>query len=62
MDGGIYYLDGGLEIDGREITPLNPNQIKLTVEKLEEARVETVALVGVGKCALYPLTHSETRI
>lgn len=54
MDGGIYYLDGGLEIDGREITPLNPDQIKLTVEKLEEARIETVALVGVFS----PLDHS----
>jgi len=47
MDGGIYYLDGGLEIDGREITPLNPDQIKMTVEKLRESAVETVALVGV---------------
>ncbi|MCJ1244819.1 hypothetical protein MMC30_002019 [Trapelia coarctata] len=54
MDGGTYYLDGGLEIDGREITPLNPDQIRGMVEKLREAGVETVALVGVFS----PLDHS----
>jgi len=54
MDGGTYYLDGGLEIDGREITPLNLYQVRGTVERLREAGVETVALVGVFS----PLDHA----
>ena len=54
VDGGTYYLDGGLEIDGREITSLNPDQIKTTVETLRTAGIETVALVGVFS----PLDHS----
>lgn len=44
----------GLEIDGREITPLNPDQIKATVKTIQGAGVEMVALVGVFS----PLDHS----
>lgn len=44
----------GLEVDGREISPLNPAQIKQTVKAIQEAGVEMVALVGVFS----PLDHS----
>ena len=54
MDDGTYYLDGGLEIDGREILPLNPDQIKIAVQNLKETGVGNVALVGVFS----PLDHS----
>ncbi|OIW25709.1 DUF917-domain-containing protein [Coniochaeta ligniaria NRRL 30616] len=53
MDGGTHYLDGGLEIDGREIAPLDPAQIAECVAAIREAGVSAVALVGVFS----PLDH-----
>ncbi|KAB5523996.1 putative hydantoinase/oxoprolinase, partial [Coniochaeta sp. 2T2.1] len=53
MDGGAYYLDGGLEIDGREIAPLNPAQIAECVRSIRESGATAVALVGVFS----PLDH-----
>ena len=47
IEGPHYYLDGGLEIDGREITPLNPEQIKQTVAEIENQGIHAVAVVGV---------------
>jgi N-methylhydantoinase A/oxoprolinase/acetone carboxylase beta subunit len=47
LEGPCYYLDGGLEIDGREITPLSPVQIKQTALAIKQAGVDVVALVGV---------------
>ncbi|KAI1456384.1 DUF917-domain-containing protein [Annulohypoxylon moriforme] len=53
MDGGAWYLNGGLEIDGREISPLDLNQIKACVEEMRLKGVTAVALVGVFS----PLDH-----
>lgn len=46
------YL-AGLEIDGREISPLAPKQIEETVRDIENAGITTVAVVGVFS----PLDH-----
>jgi N-methylhydantoinase A/oxoprolinase/acetone carboxylase beta subunit len=54
LNGGVHYLDGGLEIDGREISPLNLEQIKTVVESVQNAGVKTIAVVGVFS----PLDHS----
>ncbi|EEP81448.1 conserved hypothetical protein [Uncinocarpus reesii 1704] len=54
MRGPIFYLDGGLEIDGRQIKPLNPEQIKQAVASIREAGITMVAIVGVFS----PLDHS----
>ncbi len=47
VEGPHYYLDGGLEIDAGEISPLDPEQIKETVSNLEADGIDVVALVGV---------------
>lgn len=54
LDGGAYYLDGGLEIDGREIAPLDHEQIRSAVREIVAAGVRAVALVGV----FAPLDHA----
>ncbi|KAE8441773.1 hypothetical protein EG329_004331 [Mollisiaceae sp. DMI_Dod_QoI] len=54
MKGPIYYLDGGLEIDGREILPLNPKQIEETALDIQTQGFTKVALVGVFS----PLDHA----
>lgn len=54
LDGGAYYLDGGLEIDGREIAPLDHEQIRNAVREIVAAGVRAVALVGV----FAPLDHA----
>jgi hypothetical protein len=43
----------GLEIDGREITPLNLEEIKATVRSIQDAGIKLVALIGVFS----PLDH-----
>ncbi|PVH77600.1 DUF917-domain-containing protein [Cadophora sp. DSE1049] len=53
MHGPVYYLDGGLEIDGREIMPLNQSQIEETVADIRKSGISKVALVGVFS----PLDH-----
>ncbi|KAF8851031.1 DUF917-domain-containing protein [Acephala macrosclerotiorum] len=57
MKGPIYYLDGGLEIDGREIMPLNVKEIEETAKDIEMQGITKVALVGVFS----PLDHSGMR-
>ena len=47
IDGGAYYLGGGLEVDGREMTPLDRDEVAACVEKIQAAGIDTVALVGV---------------
>ncbi|KAI1205190.1 DUF917-domain-containing protein [Annulohypoxylon truncatum] len=59
MDGGAWYLNGGLEIDGREISPLDPGQIKACVEELRSRGVTAVALVGVFSPLDHEGTHEE---
>ncbi|KAF2138170.1 uncharacterized protein K452DRAFT_234708 [Aplosporella prunicola CBS 121167] len=54
LDGGAYYLDGGLEIDGRQIAPLDHDQIRKTTAAIVTSGVRSVALVGVFS----PLDHS----
>ncbi|KAI5290970.1 hypothetical protein KEM54_006839 [Ascosphaera aggregata] len=47
MEGPIFYLDGGLEIDGGIIAPLCEEQIKSAAQTIKEAGIKTVAVVGV---------------
>jgi N-methylhydantoinase A/oxoprolinase/acetone carboxylase beta subunit len=54
LDGGAYYLDGGLEIDGREIAPLNDSEIRAAAREIAASGVKSVALIGVFS----PLDHA----
>ncbi|KAM6518928.1 hypothetical protein FSOLCH5_007693 [Fusarium solani] len=47
MNGYTAYLDGGLEIDGRDITPLSEKQIRNECVKIRELGISDIALVGV---------------
>ncbi|KAL5356246.1 hypothetical protein BJX96DRAFT_186202 [Aspergillus floccosus] len=60
MQGPVFYLDGGLEIDGREIAPLDREQIKATVESIQKAGIQTVAVVGVFSAVDYDGIHEES--
>ncbi|CAL5868552.1 uncharacterized protein PFLUO_LOCUS2779 [Penicillium psychrofluorescens] len=60
MGGPVFYLDGGLEIDGREITPLNPDQVKQTVKSIQAAGIKMVAVVGVFSPLDHQGIHEET--
>ncbi|GJN76357.1 hypothetical protein PLICBS_010470 [Purpureocillium lilacinum] len=53
LDGGVYYLKGGLEMDGREIAPLDPEEIRKAARDIVAAGVKAVALAGVFS----PLDH-----
>ncbi|KAM6477494.1 putative hydantoinase/oxoprolinase [Trichoderma sp. SZMC 28011] len=53
LDGGVFYLDGGLEMDGRQIAELNEQQICQAAMEITAAGVKAVALVGVFS----PLDH-----
>ncbi|KAH8692115.1 hypothetical protein BGW36DRAFT_303736 [Talaromyces proteolyticus] len=57
MAGPLFYLDGGLEIDGREISAISPKQIEDAVAQIKKAGISTVALVGVFS----PLDHQGTQ-
>ncbi|KAG5920255.1 hypothetical protein E4U53_003934 [Claviceps sorghi] len=56
LDGGAYYLDGGLEMDGRLIAPLDEAQVRRTARAIVASGVRVVALVGVFS----PLDHDNT--
>ncbi|KAB8260878.1 hypothetical protein BDV32DRAFT_158568 [Aspergillus pseudonomiae] len=60
MGGPVFYLDGGLEIDGREIAPLNVEQIKATVQSIQDAGIKMVALLGVFSPLDHNGIHEET--
>ncbi|EPE04213.1 hydantoinase [Ophiostoma piceae UAMH 11346] len=47
IEGGAYYLGGGLEVDGREITPLDRDEVAACVKKIQAASIDTIAIVGV---------------
>ena len=47
MAGPVFYLNGGLEIDGREISSLDPAQVKETAASIVKAGIKVVAIVGV---------------
>lgn len=53
LDGGAYYLDGGLEMDGRHIAPLDEQQVRATAREIIASGVRSVAVVGVFS----PLDH-----
>lgn len=53
LDGGSYYLDGGLEVDGRPIAPLNEVEVRQTAKNIAASGVRAVAIVGVFS----PLDH-----
>lgn len=53
LDGGAYYLDGGLEMDGRHIAPLDEEQVRATAREIIVSGVRSVAVVGVFS----PLDH-----
>lgn len=53
LDGGTYYLDGGLEMDGRPIAPLDEEQVRRTARDIVAAKVGAVAVIGIFS----PLDH-----
>ncbi|KHO00423.1 uncharacterized protein MAM_01201 [Metarhizium album ARSEF 1941] len=55
LDGGAYYLDGGLEMDGRHIAPLGEEQVRAAARDIMASGVRAVAVVGVFS----PLDHDD---
>ncbi|KAJ6440556.1 hydantoinase [Purpureocillium lavendulum] len=53
LDGGVYYLNGGLEMDGREIAALEPDEIRQAARDIVASGIKAVALAGVFS----PLDH-----
>ncbi|RCI08199.1 hypothetical protein L249_6349 [Ophiocordyceps polyrhachis-furcata BCC 54312] len=53
LDGGVHYIDGGLEMDGRQIQKLDPDQVRRVAAEVVAAGVGAVALVGIFS----PLDH-----
>lgn len=47
VDGGVYYVDGGFDIDGKQITALDAKQIEAVTDKIKSDGVTAVAVVGV---------------
>ncbi|KAG6358264.1 hypothetical protein INS49_014148 [Diaporthe citri] len=60
LDGGAYYLDGGLEIDGREVAPLDHQRIREVVREIVAAGVKAIALVGIFAPLDHAGVHEET--
>lgn len=60
LDGGAYYLDGGLEIDGREVAPLDHQQIREAVREVVAADVTAIAIVGIFAPLDHAGVHEET--
>lgn len=59
IEGPAYYLDGGLEIDGREISPLDSDQIKETAAAIVKQGIRYVAVVGVFSALDHGGIHEE---
>ncbi|KAJ9502019.1 hypothetical protein H2202_002083 [Exophiala xenobiotica] len=59
IEGPSFYLDGGLEIDGREIAPLNPAQIKQTAAEIVKAGIRYIAVVGIFSALDHAGIHEE---
>lgn len=57
---GSHANSPGLEIDGREITALNPDQIKSTIKSIRDAGIHRVAVVGVFSPMDHCGIHEET--
>jgi N-methylhydantoinase A/oxoprolinase/acetone carboxylase beta subunit len=59
LDGGTYFLDGGLEIDGRIIANVNKAQIIDTARNIVAAGAPAVAVVGVFSPVSSEHNHEE---
>lgn len=59
VEGPHFYLDGGLELDGREISPLNPQQILEAAREIAEAGIRAVAIIGVFSALDHEGRHEE---
>ena len=59
IEGPTFYLKGGLEIDGREICPLDPSEIKKAASEIVAAGIRKVALVGVFSALDHDGRHEE---
>ena len=47
IGGHSYMVHGGHEFDGREISPLDPSEIRKAVEEMRDEGIEAVAVSGV---------------
>ena len=47
VDGGVSYVNGGFDIDGKQIQELDAKQIETVTEMITSAGIKAVALVGV---------------
>lgn len=47
MNGHVAYIDGGLEIDGREILPLNEATVREECRIVKEKGISEIAVIGV---------------
>ncbi|KAL1387424.1 hypothetical protein HDK64DRAFT_330579 [Phyllosticta capitalensis] len=47
MNGHTAYLDGGLEYDGREILPINEQQVRKECQIVKEKGIDDIAIIGV---------------
>ncbi|RSL69855.1 hypothetical protein CEP53_002072 [Fusarium sp. AF-6] len=47
VEGYSKSLPGGLEIDGRVITPLDEDAVKKTAEEIQNAGIKDIAIVGI---------------
>lgn len=59
IEGPHFYLDGGLEVDGREITALNEEQILHTTQTIVNAGIRAIAIVGVFSALDHSGLHEE---
>ncbi|KAK5957418.1 hypothetical protein OHC33_001792 [Knufia fluminis] len=59
VQGPHYFLDGGLEVDGREIKPLDPKQIRETVDQIVAAGIRSIAIVGIFSALDHEGRHEE---
>lgn len=59
VEGPCFYLDGGLEVDGREIRPLDPQQIRDTADEIVRAGIRSVAVIGIFSALDHEGLHEE---
>ncbi|MCJ1468849.1 hypothetical protein MMC07_007479 [Pseudocyphellaria aurata] len=59
ISGPTFYLDGGFDIDGREILPLDSEQILNTAEAIASTGISQVAIIGVFSALDHSGRHEE---
>ncbi len=47
VEGAVFMVDGGHEFDGRELAPLNPEQLREVAAAIASEKISSVALIGV---------------